>query len=145
MGDHRTRYGGQGGSLPQAAGLAARSAPAPGFGFIHKFANGGQRGTDGTPYRQTQQQETQYTATSGSAGQPATITYKCITKMPAYETKSFEELRFEDYAKGNFGAAEQSLSKASLVDLAARGLWARCHVRLDDGMFYVDERNEVRT
>lgn len=71
--------------------------------------------------------------------QMLTFTYKSISKMPAYETKSFEELRCEDYAMGNCGAT------ASLVMLAARSLWCMCRMRLEDGVSSVDERNEVHS
>jgi hypothetical protein len=64
--------------------------------------------------------------------------------MPAYENKSFEELRCDDYASGNVGTDAPSLFGASIVELAARSLWSRCHVRLDNGMLSVDDRNEVR-
>jgi len=54
----------------------------------------GPKGTGNPPYQDTQQQE----STQGPS--PAqTFTYKSITKMSEYQTKSFEELRCEDYAK----------------------------------------------
>jgi Nuclear protein 96/Nucleoporin autopeptidase/Nucleoporin FG repeat region len=55
---------------------------------------GGVGGTRATPYQ----------VTSRHDGTSA-INVQSITAMPAYESKSFEELRFEDYSQGNRGSA----------------------------------------
>ena len=45
--------------------------------------------------------------------QVQTFTYKAISKMPEYQNKSFEELRWEDYQKGNKGAQTPAGAAAS--------------------------------
>lgn len=90
-------------------GFGAPSTPSPfGAPASNAFGGGGfgppagvQKGTGVPPYRDTQERE----STSGPGGQVQTFTYKSISKMPEYQNKSFEELRCEDYAKGNKGGS----------------------------------------
>jgi nuclear pore complex protein Nup98-Nup96 len=72
---------------------APAPAPTPGmYGSPAGVAPGGV-GTRAAPYQQTSKQD-------GTS----TIIFQSITAMPAYEQKSFEELRMEDYQQGNRGS-----------------------------------------
>ena len=62
---------------------------------------GGQGGTGNPPYRVIQERESM----PGAPGQVQAFNYMAICKMTEYAHKSFEELRFEDYQKGNKGTA----------------------------------------
>jgi hypothetical protein len=53
---------------------------------------------------------------AGAPGQVQVYQYCSITKMPQYDAKSLEELRFEDYAKGNTGAAVLRVEGAGAYD-----------------------------
>jgi nuclear pore complex protein Nup98-Nup96 len=57
-------------------------------------ANAGGGGTRAAPYQVTSRQD-------GTSS----ITLHAITAMQQYESKSFEELRFEDYSQGNKGSS----------------------------------------
>ena len=80
-------------------------APAPavgfgGFGGGAGFGGAAAPGTGNPPYRPVQERE----QVAGAPGQVQVYQYCSITKMAQYEAASFEELRSEDYAKGNTGA-----------------------------------------
>jgi len=60
---------------------------------------GQQPGTGLPPYRDTQERELLFVD-----GRGQTFTYKSISMMHEYQNKSFEELRCEDYARGNKGS-----------------------------------------
>ena len=60
---------------------------------------GQQPGTGQPPYRDTQEHEAPDVGVQ-------TLTFKSISKMQEYQNKSFEELRCEDYARGNKGSAD---------------------------------------
>ena len=45
-------------------------------------------------------------------GQVSVFNYQAISKMPEYAQKSFEELRYEDYMKGNKGSNPQQPAAA---------------------------------
>ena len=65
----------------------------------------GVRGTGSPPYRPVQVREPE------PGGGMQTVNYISICKMPEYHSKCFEELRYEDYAKGNkAGYSETDLS-----------------------------------
>jgi len=53
---------------------------------------------------------------AGAPGQVQVYQYCSITKMPQYGAKSLEELRFEDYAKGNTGAVVLRVEGAGAYD-----------------------------
>jgi len=75
---------------------AAPAAPPQG----NPGGGGGQQpGTGQPPYRDTQERE------APDVGVQA-LTYKSISKMQEYQNKLFEELRCEDYARGNKGSAD---------------------------------------
>lgn len=48
------------------------------------------------PYQKHQDKDT----SSSSSSTPTTVYYSSITAMPQYQTKSVEELRWEDYSAG---------------------------------------------
>ncbi|GFH16030.1 peptidase S59 domain-containing protein, partial [Haematococcus lacustris] len=50
-------------------------------------------GTRSVPYQKIVEKD----GTNSANGQPATATFLTITAMPAYLSKSMEELRWEDY------------------------------------------------
>jgi len=78
-------------------GSAASATPPQG----NLGGSGGQQpGTGLPPYRDTQEREW----LDVRMGEQ-TLTYKLISKMQEYQNKSFEELRCEDYARGNKGSA----------------------------------------
>ena len=79
-------------------GSAAPATPPRG----NPGGGGGQQpGTGQPPYRDTQERELLF-----ADGHGQTFTYKSISKMQEYQNKSFEELRCEDYARGNKGSAD---------------------------------------
>jgi hypothetical protein len=62
-------------------------------------------GTGNPPFQVTLREDPSAEQTSGQTGPK--IYYQSICMMPPYAHKSFEELRAEDYAKGNRGMAPQ--------------------------------------
>ena len=60
----------------------------------------GQGGTGNPRYRVIQERESM----PGAPGQVQAFNYLAICKMPEYANKCFEELRYEDYNKGNKGS-----------------------------------------
>ena len=98
-----TGFGGSTFGAPAPAGGGLFGAPAPGgfgaptpstpFGAT-AGAQPGQEGTRAAPFQVTTKKDNN-----------TTINLYSITAMPQYENKSFEELRFEDYAQGNKGSA----------------------------------------
>ena len=97
---------------------------------------GGQQQTLGTgnpPFTQTVEQD---------ANQQ--VKYQSITKMPAYEANSFEELRWEDYSKGNKG--NQNLSSATnRRTFRVKGFKARSNGGDDDEMALSTNENPTKT
>ena len=83
----------RGGRLPPPPQLMA-----PIFPPIAAFSGGA--GSGNPPYKPVQERE----QVAGAPGQVQVYQHCSITKMPQYGAKSLEELRFEDYAKGNTGA-----------------------------------------
>eukprot|EP00900_Chrysochromulina_parva_P009202 jgi/Chrpa1/18283/Chrysochromulina_OHIO_Genome00018816-RA len=81
----------RGGRLPPPPQLMA-----PIFPPIAAFSGGA--GSGNPPYKPVQERE----QVAGAPGQ--VYQYCSISKMDQYQSKSFEELRYEDYAKGNTGA-----------------------------------------
>ena len=84
--------GGAGGFGGGAGGFGGGAGGFGGGGFGGAAA----AGTGNPPYKPVQERE----QVAGAPGQVQVYQYCSITKMPQYEAKSFEELRFEDYAKG---------------------------------------------
>ncbi len=99
--------------MAQAAGLAVRARPPcsvafsdsvsqsrarAGFGAGNAFgqaaAPAAGSGTRAVPYQKTQDTDSQTSA----GGQKQIVYFSSITAMPAYQAKSVEELRAEDYA-----------------------------------------------
>ena len=56
-------------------------------------------GTGNPPFQVTKEQDP-----NAAPGKRMEMNYFSITNMPSYQNKSFEELRFEDYSKGNKGS-----------------------------------------
>jgi hypothetical protein len=83
-----------GGGLPV---LDVFGAPTTNLCRAFTAAQPAKDGTRATPFQATTQNEINGTTNLHS-----------ITAMPQYKNKSFEELRFEDYAQGNMGAAVTS-------------------------------------
>ena len=83
----------RGGRLPPPPQLMA-----PIFPPIAAFSGGA--GSGNPPYKPVQERE----QVAGAPGQVQVYQYCSISKMDQYQSKSFEELRYEDYAKGNTGA-----------------------------------------
>ena len=69
---------------------------------------GQQPGTGQPPYRDTQETSLESSLVKGEAPDVGvqTLTYMSISKMQEYPNKSFEELRCENYARGNKGSAD---------------------------------------
>ena len=78
--------------------FGATPAPGPsGFDNLRgAILDGVDLGTGNPPYKPVQERE----QVVGAPGKVQVYQYCSITTMPQYEAKSFEELRFEDYAKG---------------------------------------------
>lgn len=103
-------FGGSNFGSPAPAPFGA-SAPAPGGGLFSSAApnSGGMFGpgaAQGAPGAGGTRQ-TPFTPTGKQDGS-SSITLQSISAMPAYEQKSFEELRMEDYAQGNRGSANST-------------------------------------
>ena len=79
---------------PAPGGLFGSPAPAPGMFGAPAPGVPGAGGTRGTPFSVTPKSD-------GSTS----INFQSISAMAPYESKSFEELRFEDYSLGNRGSA----------------------------------------
>ena len=62
-----------------------------GFGLTGGSSFGGQ-GTRGVPFQKQAEADS-----SATGGQKTTVYYNSISAMPAYSSKSHEELRWEDY------------------------------------------------
>eukprot|EP00873_Tetraselmis_striata_P038858 jgi/Tetstr1/459122/TSEL_004570.t2 len=80
----------------------AFGAPQAGGGMFGAAGGAQATGTRSVPYQKTIEQD--QSASSGNQR----VTYNSISNMPQYQSKSVEELRFEDYSagcKGNTGAA----------------------------------------
>eukprot|EP00900_Chrysochromulina_parva_P009301 jgi/Chrpa1/18372/Chrysochromulina_OHIO_Genome00025320-RA len=79
----------RGGRLPPPPQLMAPIFPA-----VAAFSGGA--GSGNPPYKPVQERE----QVAGAPGQVQVYQYCSISKMDQYQSKSFEELRYEDYAKG---------------------------------------------
>jgi len=97
---------------PAPAGGGLFGAPAPGTGAFgapaatspfggQPAAQGPHEGTSAVPFQVTSRKDNNNT-----------INLQSITAMTQYENKSFEELRFEDYSKGNKGTASATTPTA---------------------------------
>jgi len=125
-------FGGFGGGAAGFGGGVVAPAPAPAVGFggfgggaacfgggaagfgggAAGFGGAAAAGTGNPPYKPVQERE----QVAGAPGQVQVYQYCSITKMPQYDAKSLEELRFEDYAKGNTGAAVLRVEGAGAYD-----------------------------
>ena len=92
-----------GGGFGTAAAVFGAPAAAPAFAS-GAYGGGIAKGTGQPAYRDTQERGWEWEWEWALQ----TFTYKSITKMSEYAGKSFEQLRCEDYAKGNTGEAGSS-------------------------------------
>jgi hypothetical protein len=69
------------------------------------------------PYQKHQDKDT----SSSTAGASTVVYYSSITAMPAYQTKSVEELRWEDYSAGVKNASSAPPPAAAAAAAAPAG------------------------
>ena len=107
---------------PTAALASIAASPSAGFGGA---GFGAASGTQVIPFTKTQD-----TDSSTSGGAKTTISFNHISAMKAYETKSPEELRWEDYqVPCRLKAQPVCISRNSSTKLASRATLAGGHPR----------------
>jgi nuclear pore complex protein Nup98-Nup96 len=96
---------------PAPAPLFVRTpSPAPGLFGAWPSSQIGAGGSRIVPFQPTP-------STDG----PSSFFFQCITSQSQYETKSFEELRFEDYSQGNRGDGSRTQQSAGGFGVGAFG------------------------
>ncbi len=90
------------GASPFGGAASFGGAATPGFGGGGAFGmQAPTAGTGAPPFQVTREAD----AAAQASGKASQMNYFSITNMPQYAHKSFEELRFEDYSKGNKGSS----------------------------------------
>lgn len=89
------------GASPFGGAASFGGAATPGFGGGAFGMQAQTAGTGAPPFQVTKEAD----AAAQASGKASQMNYFSITNMPQYAHKSFEELRFEDYSKGNKGSS----------------------------------------
>ena len=90
-------------------------------------------GADYPPFQVTKEQDP-----NAALGKHMELNYFSITSMPSYQDKSFEELRFEDYGKGNKGSAPVARPVAAAAGVAAAKQWKAARDPHTGRVYYYD-------